>query len=210
LVAIEGLDGAGKRTLVGGLAEALRAGGARVARAAFPRYDADVYGALVADALHGRLGDAGDSVYAMAVLFGLDRRAAADQLRTVLGEVDLLLVDRYLASNAAYGAARLGQAGDGEFVAWVRALELERFGIPAPERQLLLRVPREVAAARAAQRESRDAARARDRYESDDELQARCAQLYDQLAAADWVSPWRVLDGVEGASVGELARELLG
>lgn len=209
LVAVEGLDGAGKRTLVDGLVEALRAAGARVGQAAFPRYDADVYGTLVADALHGRLGDAGDSVHAMAVLFALDRRAAAGDLRAALAEVDVLLVDRYLASNAAYGAARLGQAGDGEFVGWVRALELDRFGIPAPDRQLLLRVPREVAAARAAHRESLDAGRTRDRYESDDELQRRCAVLYDELAAGGWVSPWRVLDGVTGVPMDDLARDLL-
>jgi dTMP kinase len=209
LVAIEGLDGAGKRTLVDGLAEALRSAGARVGRAAFPRYDTDVYGALVSDALHGRLGDAGESVHGMAVLFALDRRAAAAELRAALAGVDVLLVDRYLASNAAYGAARLGQAGDGEFVAWVRALELDRFDIPAPDRQLLLRVPREVAAARAAHRESVDAARSRDRYESDDELQRRCGVLYDELADGDWVSPWRVLDGVAGAPLRELAQDLL-
>jgi dTMP kinase len=209
LVAVEGLDGAGKRTLVDGLVEALRAAGARVGQAAFPRYDTDVYGALVADALHGRLGDAGDSVHAMAVLFALDRRAAAGELRAALAEVDVLLVDRYLASNAAYGAARQGQDGDGEFVGWVRALELDRFGIPAPDRQLLLRVPREVAAARAAHRESLDTARTRDRYESDDELQRRCAVLYDELAAGGWVSPWRVLDGVTGVPMDDLARDLL-
>jgi dTMP kinase len=209
LVVIEGLDGAGKRTLVETLAGALLAGGARVARAAFPRYDADVYGSLVADALHGRLGDLTDSVHGMAVLFGLDRRAAAGGLRTVLAESDVVLVDRYLASNAAYGAARLHQSGAGDFVAWVRALELERFAIPAPDLQLLLRVPREVAAERAARRETLDASRARDSYESDDALQRRCSRVYDELAAADWVSPWRVLDGSGEVSVDVVVKDLL-
>ncbi|HEV7788699.1 MAG TPA: dTMP kinase [Pseudonocardia sp.] len=209
LVVVEGLDGAGKRTLVESLAGALSAGGARVARAAFPRYDADVYGSLVADALHGRLGDLTDSVHGMAVLFGLDRRAAAGELRTALAESDVVLVDRYLASNAAYGAARLHQSGAGDFVAWVRALELERFAIPAPDLQLLLRVPREVAAERAARRETLDASRARDSYESDDALQRRCSRVYDELAAADWVSPWRVLDGSGEVSVDVVVKDLL-
>jgi dTMP kinase len=209
LVAIEGLDGAGKRTLVDALTSALQAGGARVARAAFPRYESDVYGPLVADALHGRLGDLTDSVHGMAVLFALDRRAAADELRAALAGSDVLLVDRYLASNAAYGAARLHQDGAGAFVAWVRALELERFDIPAPDLHLLLRVPREVAAERAARRESLDAARARDSYESDDALQRRCARVYDELAEADWVSPWRVLDGAGELSLDLVVKNLL-
>lgn len=207
---IEGLDGAGKRTLTDALAGALAARGRRVRRAAFPRYDADVYGRLVADALHGRAGDLADSVYGMAALFALDRRAAADELRAALSEVDVLLVDRYLASNAAYGAARLRQPAPGPFTDWVRQLELDRFGIPLPDLQLLLRVPREVAAARAVHRESTDATRTRDAYESDDELQARCAEAYDGLAAAGWVSPWTVLDGTAdtATAMDKLAAEL--
>jgi dTMP kinase len=209
LVVIEGLDGAGKRTLVETLAGALSAGGARVARAAFPRYDADVYGSLVADALHGRLGDLGDSVHGMAVLFALDRRGAADDLRSARASHDVVLVDRYVASNAAYGAARLHQDSAGEFVGWVRELELDRFGIPAPDLQLLLRVPRELAAARAAGREREDASRARDSFESDDGLQARCAAVYDELAAASWLGPWRVVDGAAGVMAEELVSGIL-
>ncbi len=199
---IEGLDGAGKRTLTDGLVRALEQGGARTARFAFPRYDADVHAALVADALHGRLGDLGDSVHGMAVLFALDRRGAAEELRAATSAYDVVLVDRYVASNAAYGAARLGQDAAGEFVGWVHELELVRFGVPAPDVQLLLRVPGEVAAARAAGREAADASRARDSFESDGGLQARCAAVYEQLAARDWLSSWRVLDGTGGVGAG--------
>lgn len=208
MVVIEGLDGAGKRTLTDALAAGLTERGATSERFAFPRYDIDVHAELVADALHGRLGDLGDSVHGMAVLFALDRRAAGDELRAALDRVDVLLVDRYVASNAAYGAARLRQDVNGEFVTWVRELELQRFALPAPDLQLLLRVPREVAAARAAGRERDDATRTRDAFESDDSLQARCSAVYDQLAAKSWLSPWRVLDGAARIAAEELAAEL--
>jgi dTMP kinase len=209
LVVIEGLDGAGKRTLTDALDGALAQRGASTARFAFPRYDTDVHAELVADALHGRLGDLGESVHGMAVLFALDRRAAADELRAALARVDVVLVDRYVASNAAYGAARLRQDAAGEFVGWVEQLELARFQLPVPDLQLLLRVPREVAAARAAGREREDASRTRDAFESDDGLQARCSAVYDQLAAQSWLSPWRVLDGAAGVTAEELVRGLL-
>jgi dTMP kinase len=209
LVTVEGLDGAGKRTLVDALAEALIERGARVARAAFPRYHTDVYGPLLADALHGRLGDLSDSVYGMAVLFALDRRAGADEVRAALRDADVLLVDRYLASNAAYGAARLGQSAADEFVEWIRVLELEWFAIPPPDLQLLLRTPREVAAERAAGRAAADPTRTPDTYESDAELQRRCGEVYDQLAEANWVSPWRVVDGAAHAPVDTLVKDLL-
>ncbi|MCW2720528.1 MAG: dTMP kinase [Pseudonocardiales bacterium] len=207
LIVIEGLDGAGKRTLVDALSEEF---GARVARFAFPRYDDDVHAELARDALYGRLGDLGSSVHGMAVLFALDRRAAAPVLRDALAAHDVVLVDRYVASNAAYNAARLHQDADGEVVAWVRELEVERFGIPVPDRQLYLSVPRAVAAGRAEHRERTEPGRERDAYESDGGLQERTGTVYAQLAAASWLSPWTVLDGSAPIDSVALAAQLLG
>jgi dTMP kinase len=209
LVVIEGLDGAGKRTLADRLLAALAARGARTATLAFPRYAADVHAELAHDALHGRLGDLPDSVHGMAVLFALDRRAAAPGLRAATAGNDVVLVDRYVASNAAYGAARLHQDARGEFVAWVRELEVDRFGVPVPDRHLLLAVPRAVAAERAAHRERTEPGRERDRYESDAGLQERTAAVYSGLAAAGWLSPWTTLDGAAGVAVEDLADDLL-
>ena len=211
LIVIEGLDGAGKRTLTGAVDDALSSEfGARVARFAFPRYDDDVHAELARDALYGRLGDLGDSVHGMAVLFALDRRAAAPLLREALAAHDVVLVDRYVASNAAYNAARLHQDVDGEVVGWVHELEIERFGIPVPDRQLYLSVPRAVAAERAVHRERTEAGRQRDAYESDGGLQERTGAVYAQLAERGWLSPWTVLDGSAPLDARALAAQLLG
>ena len=196
LIVIEGLDGAGKRTLARGITAELTARGCAVSSAAFPRYTEDVHAELVAEALRGGHGDLGSSVHGMAVLYALDRRAAADALRAELDAHDVVLLDRYVASNAAYGAARLHQHADGEFVAWVRDLEITRFGLPEPDLQILLRVPADVAAGRAEHRERTEADRGRDRFESDSPLQQRCAEVYSELAGADWWTPWVVVDGV--------------
>ncbi|MET0189851.1 MAG: dTMP kinase [Pseudonocardia sediminis] len=209
LVVIEGLDGAGKRTFARALVAELDALGARTTSLAFPRYDDDVHAELARDALYGRMGDLGSSVHAMAVLFALDRRAAAPELRTALAGHDVVLVDRYVASNAAYNAARLDQDAAGEVVAWVRALEIDRFDVPVPDHQLLLAVPREVAAARARSRELAEPGRARDAYESDEGLQARTDAVYRQLAASSWLSPWTVLDGAGDPDTRALAGRLL-
>ena len=210
LIVLEGLDGAGKRTLSDALCTALAAQGADVARFAFPRYEVDVHAQLVRDALYGRLGDLADSVHGMALLFALDRRAAAGELREAAATHDVVLVDRYVASNAAYGAARLHQDACGEFVAWVQELELARFGIPVPDRQLLLAVPEAVAVERVAHRERTEAGRERDAFESDDALQKRTAAVYSQLAAVSWLSPWTVVDGSAQVRAQALVTELLG
>ncbi|GAA1856857.1 dTMP kinase [Pseudonocardia alni subsp. carboxydivorans] len=202
LVVIEGLDGAGKRTFAGALTAALVDEGACVATFAFPRYDADVHAELARDALYGRMGDLTSSVNAMALLFALDRRAAAPDLRAALADHDVVLVDRYVASNAAYSAARMGQQADGDVVDWVRRTEIDRFGIPVPDHQLLLAPPRAVAAERAMARAVSDPGRPRDAYESDDLLQARTDAVYRELADLGWLGRWTVLDGAEGARPG--------
>ncbi|MGZ4554897.1 MAG: dTMP kinase [Mycobacteriaceae bacterium] len=216
LVAVEGLDGAGKRTLTTALTVQLRARGARVASMAFPRYGRSVHADLVSAALHGKIGDLGDSVYGMAVLFALDRADAAAELTTMLKQHDVVLLDRYAASNAAFGAARLHQDAQGEFQEWVRELEFGQFSLPVPTLQVLLGVPLDVAASRAAQRESADASRTRDAFERDAGLQERTGAVYEGLAHDSWVSPWLVhvparetSREAEAVSIDDLAERLL-
>lgn len=209
LVVIEGLDGAGKRTLADALVTAFRQAGASVAQMAFPRYGKDIHADLVRDALRGDLGDLSGSVHGMATLFALDRLAAKDELRVLLASHDILLADRYVASNAAYGAARRHEGAAGPFAEWVRTLEMDRFGLPVPRAQLLLRVPVDVAANRADQRAATDTDRTKDSFEADAGLQARCAAVYDELAARNWLSPWHVLDGTSAIDTAVLAKTLL-
>ncbi len=192
MIAIEGVDGSGKRTLTEGLRRALAAQGRSVATLAFPRYGDSVTADLAREALHGAHGDLAGSVYAMAVLFALDRAAARERIAALRAGHDVLILDRYVASNAAYCAARLHQDADGDMVDWVGGLEYGRLGLPEPDLQILLDVGVEVAAARARRRAGEEADRARDAYERDDGLQSRTAAVYSGLAAAQWHGRWSV------------------
>jgi dTMP kinase len=209
LVAVEGVDGAGKHTLVSGLTAALGKAGAAVACLSFPRYGADIHAELARDALAGGLGDLAASVDAMALLFALDRRGAIPQIRAARERCDVVLADRYIASNAAYSAARRGETARGPTAARIAALETARFGLPVPDRQLLLDVDAGLAGARVRGREREHSERARDAYESDAELQTRVAEVYRELAARSWLAPWTVLDGAGEADYPRLAAELL-
>ncbi|MDO0978075.1 dTMP kinase [Mycolicibacterium frederiksbergense] len=206
LIVIEGLDGAGKRTLTEGLRAAFEADGKSVATLAFPRYGASVHADLAAEALHGQHGDLTDSVYAMATLFALDRSGAKGDLERLTAGHDILILDRYVASNAAYSAARLNQGVDGEVVDWVYALEFGRFALPKPDCQLLLDVSPALADRRARHRAEQEADRARDAYERDRGLQQRTAAAYAGLAAANWAGAWVVVP--PDADPAELAAQL--
>jgi dTMP kinase len=194
LIAIEGVDGAGKRTLSEGLRAAFEAGGRSVATLAFPRYGRSMAADVAAEALRGQHGDLASSVYAMAMLFALDRADAVEQIRALCRDYDVVVLDRYVASNAAYSAARLRQRADGEVVGWVHQIEYHRLGLPAPDWQVLLGVPATLAGQRARDRARQDASRACDVYERDDELQQRTGEVYAGLAAAQWGGRWLVVD----------------
>ena len=190
LIAIEGVDGAGKRTLTEGLSRVFRAAGKSVVTLAFPRYGRSVTADIAAEALHGQHGDLASSVYAMATLFALDRAGAVEQIEELRRGHDVVILDRYVASNAAYSAARLHEDAAGAAVQWVHELEYQRLGLPAPDWQVLLAVPAELAGQRARSRAQSDPGRPRDSYERDDELQRRTGAVYAGLAAAGWGGRW--------------------
>lgn len=193
LIVIEGVDGSGKRTLTDGLKAAFEAAGRSVATLAFPRYGRSVPADVAAEALHGEHGDLASSVYAMAMLFALDRADAVEEIERLQRDYDVVILDRYVASNAAYSAARLHQNAAGEAVSWVRQMEYQRLGLPVPDWQVLLAVPAELAGQRARSRAESDPSRARDSYERDDGLQLRTGAVYLELAAAGWGGRWLVV-----------------
>jgi dTMP kinase len=207
LIAIEGVDGAGKRTLTDGLRVAFEAAGKSVVTLAFPRYGHSVTADLAAEALHGQHGDLSESVYGMAMLFAMDRAAARDLIERLQRDHDVVILDRYVASNAAYSAARLHQQADGEVVGWVHDVEYGRLHLPVPDWQVLLGVSAELADQRARHRASLDASRERDAYERDAGLQQRTGAVYAGLAAANWAGRWLVVD--EKVDPGRLAAQLM-
>jgi dTMP kinase len=206
LIVIEGVDGAGKRTLTNRLRAAFEAAGSSVATLAFPRYGHSVSADIAAEALHGGHGDLSSSVYAMAVLFAIDRSGARDEIGHLSAAYDIVILDRYVASNAAYSAARLHQGADGDVVEWVRELEYKRLHLPKPDWQVLLDVPAELASERAENRAAQETDRAKDAYERDDGLQRRTGEVYSGLAAAGWCGRWLVAGA--GVNAAALATEL--
>ena len=182
IISIEGIDGAGKNTLVRALTSRIDA-----STLTFPRYDTSIHAQLAARVLHGQMGDLVDSAHGMATLFALDRYGAREVLDRYADSDEVLLLDRYVASNAAYTAARLK---DDAAFDWVYDLEFGQLGLPVPHLQVLLETSVDEASIRAQKREAYDATRTRDAYEKDGELQDRTFAAYQQLAAKQWASPW--------------------
>ncbi|KAA9226007.1 dTMP kinase [Corynebacterium amycolatum] len=195
IIAVEGIDGAGKNTLVTAVTNQLRSQGHSVSSMTFPAYRQTIFADFADQALHGQLGDTADSAWAMALLFALDRKERREAIVDAVRENDVLIIDRYVASNAAYSLAR---TQDPAIVGWIEKTEFGDFQLPLPDVQVCLATSVGVAADRARKREASDVQRTRDAYEKDSSLQERTLAAYQKFAEGSWQSPWLMLTGDDG------------
>src|ERR1700737_3341665 len=95
LIALEGIDGSGKRTQLDLLAHALEARGLCIFRVAFPRYDSS-FGKLAGRYLNGDFGPLGAiDPHLSALLYAGDRFEAKGEIESALSEGNIFLTDRY-------------------------------------------------------------------------------------------------------------------
>ena len=212
LLAIEGADGAGKATVAAATAEALTARGLRAQVVSFPRYTATVGGHALGEFLAGRLPLA-TTPEAAAVLYALDRFESKSFLAEVGAACDVVVFDRYIASNIVYQAAKVPPERAAALMEWIVGLETVQFGLPLPDLSIYLDTPPGVARRLIAQKARRSYTdRTFDENEADDALQLRVREGYAALAGGTALGRWsRVATVRDGASrpPAELAAEVV-
>ena len=175
LIAIEGIDGAGKATAARRLTAYLRKAGREVTEVAFPRYEVEPYGPLLRDALRDSSGGAA-AVNARALLFALDRHAATPSILAANAGGDVV-IDRWVFSNAAYLDAQL----DSDAADWIIDLEFNKLGLPVPDATVLVTGAVDNARARVRRRASRSE-RVVDVLENAVSVQQGAAGAYERFA----------------------------
>ncbi len=190
LIVLEGLDGAGKSTQIRRISQYVAASGRKVEHLHFPRYDAPVFGAMIAAYLRGDYG-AIDSVHPqiVALLFAEDRRMAADEIRRKLDDGCCVILDRYVYSNIAFQCAKSAESEAAALRDWILDVEYNVFGIPRPDLNLFLDVPISFVDARLHEtREGDDRAYLggkEDIHEQDIRFQQRVRELYLEQCSRD-------------------------
>ena len=173
LITVEGLDGAGKTTLVTGLANAL----APITVLREPG------GVEVAERIRELVKGSACDPRAEALLFAAARaQLVAEALKPRLDAGETVLLDRFVDSSLAYQGG-----GRGLGVSEVAAINAFATGGLKPDRTLLLRLDPAVGLARVGG--------GRDHFEEHGFL-TRVAATYDELAAAD-PERWIVLDALQ-------------
>jgi dTMP kinase len=213
LLAIEGADGAGKATAAAEVARLLREAGRTAEVIAFPRYTDTVGGHVLGDFLAGRLPHA-LSPRAVATLYALDRFESRELVLAAAARNDVVVFDRYIASNMAYQAAKVAPDEADDVMRWIVLLETGQFAMPVPDLSIYLDTPLDVARAQIARKQQRSYTdQTYDAHEADDGLQARVRSAYAALVGSDLLGAWRrVVTGRDGAmrAPGEIAAEIVG
>jgi dTMP kinase len=185
LVAIEGVDGAGKTTQAELLRASVAAAGLDVKLRSFPAYDS-----FIGRQIREMLRDSHQlDARSAALWFATDRRQALQH--DPLG-ADVEICNRYTLSNAVYQSARAPE--DETVYDWV--LELEReLGIPVPDLTFVLDVTPALVADRTRARAELEA------YERQRDLQDRVRARY---LSADGVA----VIACDGRAPGEIGADL--
>jgi dTMP kinase len=198
LIALEGIDGSGKRTQLDLLAAKLEELGFAVSRISFPRYES-LCGELVGRYLNGEFGPlAAVDPHLSALLYAGDRLEAKPEIEAALSAGKIVLADRYIASNMAHQSERVQPEKREEFFAWLKKLEYGLYALPVEDLVVYLRVP----VAEANRLVGLKSARVytslkRDIQEADIKHLEQTAIIYDRLATQ---SNWARIDCINMAS----------
>ena len=197
-IVLEGLDGAGKSTQIKLLREMVEQAGWECEYLHFPRFDAPIYGDLIARFLRGEFGSVEQvNPYLVALLYAGDRADAAKLIRGWMEDGKCVICDRYVYSNIGYQCAKVdSEEKRDELMDWILHTEFEEFAIPRPTLSLFLDVPFAFTEAKlTAAREGADRdylGGAQDIHEKSLDLQRRVREVY--LAAAEKDPNFRVVD----------------
>ncbi|MGA8220970.1 MAG: hypothetical protein WB780_04890 [Candidatus Acidiferrales bacterium] len=197
-IALEGIDGSGKRTQLEMLARALEARKIAFTQLSFPRYDG-FFGKMVASFLNGEFGPlhAVDAHFS-ALLYAGDRLEAKPGMEANLAEGQILLADRYIGSNLAHQSARVPAEKRAEFLQWLKRLEYEIYALPAEDLVIYLRVPAAEAHRLVGQKGARDYTKLRrDLLEADIAHLEAASEVYDELARQP---NWARIECFDGAA----------
>ncbi|MFQ5945459.1 MAG: dTMP kinase [Anaerolineae bacterium] len=171
LMAIEGIDQSGKKTLSDALLARLEAHGVDAVAVSFPDYNTSI-----GREIRAYLAGTEDSLPEVrSLLFAANRWERSGEIGSWLSEGKVVVANRYRGSGVAYGMAH------GLEREWLWGLER---GLPVEDRTILIEIPADISFARKR--------RGRDAYERQPELLGRVGAAYRELAAE---GGWLVLDG---------------
>lgn len=178
IIAFEGIDGTGKSVQMEQLQARLEERGLRVGVLSFPDYGS-FFGGCVGRFLTKKDGVSASDVdqRSMALWFAMDRWAAFQGFDYLA--FDVLLINRYVLSNAVYQSIRDRDVDKPDILDFVLTLEHEQLSLPRPDLYLILDVDLSAAQVNVTKKGYRDyVGDEKDEYEKQDSIQIRARAKY--------------------------------
>ena len=183
IIAFEGIDGTGKTVQIEQLRLRFEKKGMRVLTLSFPVYTS-FFGTEIGKFLTGKEGVAANQVdqKSMALWFALDRFEAFSGLD--YSGYDVLLINRFVLSNAVYQSIRDLDLGKPDLFDFVMELEHGQFQLPVPDLYLIFDMDPGNASENVGKKGFRDyTGDQKDVYESLPDLQKRARAKYLEYAS---------------------------
>ena len=178
IIAFEGIDGTGKSVQMEALRARLEQRGLKVGGLSFPDYGS-FFGGCVGRYLTKKDGVSASDVdqRSMALWFAMDRWAAFQDFD--YAPFDVLLINRYVLSNAVYQSIRDRDVDQPDILDFVLTLEHEQLKLPRPDLYLILDVDLSAAQNNVTKKGFRDyVGDEKDEYEKQDAIQRRAREKY--------------------------------
>lgn len=212
ILVIEGIDGSGKGTQAQRLKRCLTDLGHRACLLSFPQYDDTFFGQRIADFLNGRFGSLDQlDPFLVSLLYAGDRFESRTKIVTAQDTVDLVILDRYVASNIAHQTAKYDTPQREQLRDWIEQIEYEIYRIPRETQVVLLDTPVDVSQALIAQKSPRSYTdQAADLQEADQPYLKRVREVYLELAQLNnhWTTVPVTCNG-ELRTIDEIGQEIL-
>ena len=199
IIAFEGIDGTGKSEQMEQLRTRLEQRGLTVGVLSFPDYDS-FFGGCVGRYLTKKDGVSASDVdqRSMALWFAMDRWAAFQGFD--YRRFDVLLINRYVLSNAVYQSIRDRDVDKPDILDFVLELEHRQLKLPQPDLYLILDVDLSAAQDNVTKKGYRDyVGDEKDEYEKQDSIQLRARSKY--LSFGERLSNVQVIPCMEGGAL---------
>ena len=170
IIAIEGLDQAGKKTQTEMLVKALRKIKVKTAVFSFPDYST-IIGKEIKNYLYGKRKFSPEIIH---YLYAANRWEKLEEIKKSITKNSILIMNRYYHSNLVYGIA------NGLKEKWLQSIE---DGLPKADLVIVLDVSQNESFSRKKSK--------RDKFEKDKEFSKKISQIYRRLAKKH---RWKLID----------------
>ena len=192
LIVIEGLDGSGKNTQTGLLANYFKSQNLKCRQLSFPNYSS-TSSSLVKMYLNSEFGSDPNSVnaYAAASFYAVDRYANfKSDWEKEFNSGTTIICDRYTTSNAFYQLCKLEKSLWESYLTWLYDYEYNKLGLPRPSTVIYLDCKIEFSQKLLKSRYSGDETK-KDIHESNISFLKKCSEAANYVAQKD---NWSIID----------------